>query len=67
MVAVRAENARAALAEVLDLALDPSILAWELAGDGSWHRVPAQGTGRDYQEELLRRAHEQSVSREELD
>ena len=44
--------ARARIDEVLDLALAPDVVAWELDGDGSWTR--SSGT-RDHQAELVAR------------
>ena len=46
-------NARAHLAEYLDLAFDPSTLAWDLRADGTWERTGDEG--RDLQELLMKR------------
>ena len=33
------------LEEILDVVLADDRLAWELAGDGRWHKVPDTGAG----------------------
>ena len=51
-------QARAQLAEYLDLAFDPTTLAWDLRPDGSWERTGEPG--RDLQELLMARLSERS-------
>jgi polyphosphate kinase len=51
---------RARLAEMLELDLTDDVLAWELAADGSWHKIPTTAgvsTHRALQELALARAH----------
>jgi polyphosphate kinase len=51
---------RARLAEMLDLDLSDDVLAWTLAADGSWHKVPTTkgiSTHVELQELAIARAH----------
>ena len=51
---------RARLAEMLELDLADDVLAWELAADGSWHKIPTVSgvsTHRALQELAVARAH----------
>jgi polyphosphate kinase len=51
---------RARLAEVLELDLTDDVLAWELAADGSWHKIPTTNdvsTHRVLQDLAVARAH----------
>lgn len=40
LCSVTAPALRARLAEILEVDLADDVLAWELAGDGAWHKVP---------------------------
>jgi polyphosphate kinase len=40
LVDVSSAKIKARLREILDVELADDELAWELAGDGSWHKVP---------------------------
>ena len=51
-------HARGELAEYLDLAFDPTTLAWDLRPDGNWERTGDEG--RDLQELLMARLAERS-------
>ncbi len=55
LVPVRAPALRLRLAEVLDIELADDTQVWELAGNGSWHRV-ANRHGFDAHEVLMERA-----------
>jgi polyphosphate kinase len=60
LVPVTDPRLRARLAEMLELDLTDDVLAWELAADGAWHKIPTvQGisTHRALQELALARAH----------
>ncbi len=51
---------RARLAEMLELDLTDDVLAWDLAADGSWHKIPTVrgvSTHRALQELAVARAH----------
>ena len=41
LVHVSVPEVKARLCEILEVELADDVLAWELAGDGSWHKVPA--------------------------
>jgi polyphosphate kinase len=50
---------KARLAQVLEFDLTDDVLAWDLAGDGTWHKVPTvlgRNTHRALQELALARA-----------
>jgi polyphosphate kinase len=60
LVAVTDPRLRARLAETLEINLADDVLAWELAADGSWHKVPTTrglSTHRALQERAIARAH----------
>ena len=60
LVPVETQSLQLRLQEILDVVLADDRLAWELAGDGRWDRVPDTGadvdTHRRMQELALRRA-----------
>ncbi|MFN8026506.1 MAG: RNA degradosome polyphosphate kinase [Acidimicrobiia bacterium] len=59
VVPVTDPRLKARLAQMLDLNLADDALAWELAGDGTWHKVPTvlgRSTHRALQELALARA-----------
>ena len=58
LVQLRDNEARAELAAVLDLALDPNTAAWELQSNGTWHRRRVGADGHplaDFQHTLVHR------------
>ncbi len=57
LVLVREESERAALRQLIDLAMDPNTASWWLAGDGTWTRHHLDSSGEpliDIQELLIR-------------
>ena len=60
LVPVTDPRLRARLAEILELDLADDVLAWELAADGTWHKIPTVAgvsTHRVLQELAVARAH----------
>ena len=55
LVQVQAPELREQLGGILDMALSPDILRWELDAEGAWARIATSASGarlRDYQSEL---------------
>ena len=60
LVPVTDARLRARLDQILELNLADDVLAWELAGDGTWHKLPTvsgASTHRGLQELAVARAH----------
>jgi polyphosphate kinase len=62
LVTVTAAPLRARLAEILEVNLADDVLAWDLDGDGSWHKVPTI-VGVDAQQRLRELAEERAHPR----
>jgi polyphosphate kinase len=58
LVRVQDPAVQAQLAGILDRATAPDITRWELAADGTWTKLPLDGSGQDLQRELMRRTRE---------
>jgi polyphosphate kinase len=61
LVPVEGENARTQLAEMFDTLYGIADYSWQLLADGSWERLPSDGTG-GAQLALIRRARRSSTS-----
>jgi polyphosphate kinase len=62
LVRVKDPSVQAQLAAILDRAMAPDVVRWELGPDGQWQRRPEEGPARDLQIELMSRTRERSSS-----
>jgi polyphosphate kinase len=60
LVRVKDAAVRAQLGTVLDRAMAPDVVRWELGPDGCWTRRPESGPAHDLQAELMSRTRERS-------
>jgi polyphosphate kinase len=60
LVRVKDPAVQGQIAAILDRAMAPEVLRWELGSDGSWTRYPTSGPERDLQTELMTRTRERT-------